>query len=106
MKDRIKSVKILNTVYSIKWVDIINPDEEDSFYWGTSDYLRKVITVALLNIDGKKFTEKELKETLMHEIIHAILNEGKYVDETNNEQLVEFLTRCLIPIVSDPKFKW
>jgi hypothetical protein len=34
----------------------------------------------------------------MHEIVHAILDEGQYGEISSNEPLVEWLAKCLIQL--------
>ena len=39
--------------------------------------------------------KSEAKITLLHELIHAILDEGQYHNSSENEPMVEWLARCL-----------
>lgn len=39
--------------------------------------------------------KSDAKITLLHELIHAILDEGQYSNASNDEPMVEWLARCL-----------
>lgn len=39
--------------------------------------------------------KSEAKITLIHELIHAILDEGQYHGSSADEPMVEWLARCL-----------
>lgn len=39
--------------------------------------------------------KSDAKITLIHELIHAILDEGQYGNASNDEPMVEWLARCL-----------
>ena len=39
-----------------------------------------------------------LQETYYHEIIHSILNEGQYKEESDDEHLVEWIAKCLLQL--------
>ena len=42
--------------------------------------------------------ENEILITLYHEIIHAILLTGQYINSSNDEPLVEWLARCILSL--------
>ena len=45
--------------------------------------------------EEEKEAIEELDKNLIHECIHAILDEGQFFDESSNEPLVEWLARCI-----------
>lgn len=92
-----KVISIFNTKYKVKFVDRINNLQEgDSRYtMGLCDPSRYMIWVATKDIDGKDLDINVIKVTLIHEIIHAILSEGQYLDSYDNEPLVEWLAKCI-----------
>jgi len=40
-------------------------------------------------------SKSETKITLLHELLHAILDEGQYFAQSEDEPMVEWLARCL-----------
>lgn len=61
---------------------------------GVTDGNLKTIKIRLLNREGKPVPEKELEITLLHELFHAILDEGQYLNNSMDEPLIEWLARC------------
>ena len=45
-----------------------------------------------------KINNDSLQETYYHEILHSILNEGQYNEESDNEPLVEWMAKCLLQL--------
>ena len=43
--------------------------------------------------------ESEMYLTLVHEIVHIILDAGQYNEESHNEALVEWLSRCIVSLL-------
>ena len=46
-----------------------------------------------------KQPDLEIYITLVHEIIHAVLDTGQYLEESQKEPLVEWLARCIISLL-------
>ena len=46
-----------------------------------------------------KQPDLEIYITLVHEIIHAILDTGQYFEESQKEPLVEWIARCIISLL-------
>ena len=93
MKDR--KFTIFGTTYSIKFVDVINPDDRDRFTWGDTDGRTHTIRIATKDINGKSISEEELDITVLHELMHVIFAEGQYSSCNEDEPLVEWCARCL-----------
>lgn len=92
-----KRIKIFNNIYTIKYVDKIKSDE-DKFLFGITNVIDKHIYIATKNDNNKKLSNVEIKTTLYHELIHAILSEGAYEKESDNEPLVEWIAKCLVQL--------
>ena len=92
-----KSFNIFGTKYRIKFVDnVLN--EEGDWVHGKIDTYSKEIQVSIKLSNGKDMQENEILITLYHEIIHAILLIGQYINSCNDEPLVEWLARCILSL--------
>lgn len=89
-----KKFTIFGTTYKLRFVDSINPDDKETFTWGDTDGRIHTIRIATKDINGKAINEDEIDITVLHELYHAILNEGQYRSCSEDEPLVEWLARC------------
>lgn len=92
-----KRIKIFNTTYTIKYIDKIE-NNENKFVFGRTNAIDKHIYIVTKNDNNKKLSNVEIKTTLYHELIHAILSEGAYKKESDNEPLVEWIAKCLVQL--------
>lgn len=92
-----KSFNIFGTKYRIKFVDNVLNEEGDWTY-GKIDTYSKEIQVSIKLSNGKDMQENEILITLYHEIIHAVLLTGQYINSSNDEPLVEWLARCILSL--------
>lgn len=92
-----KSFNIFGTKYRIKFVDNVL-DEESNWIYGKTDAISKEILISTKLSNGKNVQENEILITLYHEIIHAILLIGQYVNSSSDEPLVEWLARCILSL--------
>ena len=92
-----KSFNIFGSKYRIKFVDNVLNEEGDWTY-GKIDIHSKEIQVSIKLSNGKDMQENEILITLYHEIIHAILSAGQYINSCNDEPLVEWLARCILSL--------
>ena len=92
-----KSFNIFGSKYRIKFVDNVLNEEGDWIY-GKIDTYSKEIQVSIKLSNGKDVQENEILITLYHEIIHAILLTGQYINSCNDEPLVEWLARCILSL--------
>lgn len=97
---RVNSVNLFGQKYKVKWQTQLEETNQEQFFWGLSNYLTKEIKIALVDIEGRPFTEKELENTFLHEVLHALLHEGAYHAESENEAFIEFLSRNLTQIIN------
>ena len=95
-------INIFNTEYSVKLEDKVDFEEAD-FTWGASDAVNKEIQLARYLPNGEEISKEELIETLLHEVIHMILDEGMYWEESKSEPMVEWLTKCLYDLIIKQK---
>lgn len=96
-----KTVIIFGDKFKIKYVPSVTfPGKEDGyFYRGLTTFDDRVIQIATLDAKGNPLDEKDMKYTLTHELIHAILGSGMYHEENTNEPLVELLAKCVVQLI-------
>ena len=94
MQHKNRTIKIFNSTYKLLYVNEIESEDPDRTIMGETDGNLKTIKIRLLNKEGKPVPEKELEITLLHELFHAILDEGQYLNNSMDEPLVEWLARC------------
>lgn len=95
-----KKINIFGTKYTIKIVDKI--EDEDGYYLGTTYHNKRIIELARYT-NNVKISNNEIIETLLHEINHAILNTGQYLNLSHDEPLIEWLARCYYSILFNQK---
>lgn len=89
--------KLFNTEWTIVYVDEIKR-EDDSFYFGLTDYVCKKIFIVTKDSNDNPLSENEIKRTLLHELMHAILITGCFED-CNTEPCVEWIANCLYSLL-------
>lgn len=94
-----KSFNIFGSKYRIKFVDNVL-DEKGDWIYGKVDTSSKEIQISIKLSNGKDVQENEILITLYHEIIHAILLTGQYINSSSDEPLVEWLARCILSLKS------
>ena len=95
-----KKIDIFGSKYTIKIVDKI--EEEDGYYRGMAYHGKRIIELARY-ADNVRISDNEIIETLLHEINHAILATGQYLDSNDDEPLVEWIARCYYSILFKQK---
>ena len=92
-----KQFDIFGTIFTIKLVDTL--DKEDNlFHYGLTEGNTKEISISK-EVMKVKQPDSEIYVTLVHEIIHAVLDTGQYLEESQKEPLVEWLARCIISLL-------
>ena len=92
-----KQFDIFGTVFTIKLVDTLDEDDNNLHYGLTEDNIKEIrISKEVMKA---KQPDSEIYITLVHEIIHAVLNTGQYLEESQKEPLIEWLTRCIISLL-------
>ena len=92
-----RTVNIFGSKYSIKFVDEVI-DSNDNWVYGITDVYNKVIRISTKLPCGKPIQKEELETTLIHELLHSILNSGQYNGYSDDEPLVEWIARCLVSL--------
>ena len=95
-KDR--KFKFMDSVWTVKFVDRVPLTEEqdpESTNFGTCDADRRLITIGMKDRTGKPYGKEQIMQTLIHELMHAVLFEGQYLTCYNDEPLVEWLAKSV-----------
>ena len=92
-----KQFDIFGTVFTIKLVDTLDEDD-NNLHYGITECNTKEIRISKEVMKAKQ-PDSDIYITLVHEIIHAILDTGQYLEESQKEPLVEWLARCIISLL-------
>lgn len=94
-----KKFNLFGTEWQLKFEDVVlDPNDGHEIYGQTYKGGINIITIAR-NIDGHKVSDRELRITILHEIMHAIFSTGQYHDSNYEEPLVEWCARCLNQLI-------
>lgn len=94
-----KKFKIFGEPWKIQWVKcILNPDNPELWRFGETDNGTHTLKISQETVDGTPIPKRTQEVTKMHELVHVMLDEGQYLEETQNEPLVEWLAKCLVSL--------
>lgn len=79
-KDKI--IDFYGSKWRLKFVDAIKVEDTSSVY-GITDSANRLISI------DKNQPDNELQITTLHELIHAILDTGQYLNSSKDEPMVE-----------------
>lgn len=96
-KDR--TIDVFGSKWKLKFVDKIDL-EDDSNPDGITDANKRLIAISTNQSDN------EIIITLLHELIHAILDTGQYLSSSQNEPMVEFVARSLYSLTKQGLIQW
>ena len=100
--ERVSSVNAFGVKYKVKCVENIpvkDTEYEEGFLWGLCDYIKRVIYISLKDNEGKAIEESHIERTFLHEVLHAILQEGGYDEAVNDEVLICYLSGNLQQVI-------
>ena len=92
-----KQFDVFGTIFTIKLVDTLDK-EDNMLHYGITEGNTKEIRISK-EVMKVKQPDSEIYVTLVHEIIHAVLDTGQYLEESQKEPLVEWLARCIISLL-------
>ena len=90
--------KIFGSNWIVKFKDNVTVptvDGEETWAFGTADPAKRIILVSTKDQSGAKMPAQEIRLTILHEIMHAFLMTGQYMQSNQDEPLVEWLARCV-----------
>lgn len=96
-KDR--TIDIFGSKWKLKFVDKIDL-EDDSNSDGITDANKRLIAISTNQSDN------EIIITLLHELIHAILDTDQYLNSSQNDPMVEFVARSLYSLTKQRLIQW
>ena len=99
MEYKDSTIDIFGSKWKLKFVDKIDL-EDDSNPDGITDANKRLIAVSTNQSDN------EVMITLLHELIHAVLDTGQYLDSSQNEPMVEFVARSLYSLTKQGLIQW
>ena len=82
-----KQFDIFGTIFTIKLVDTLDADD-NLLHYGITEGNTKEIRISKEVMKAKQ-PDSEVYVTLVHEIVHAVLDTGQYLEESQKEPLVE-----------------
>lgn len=92
-----KRFDIFGTTFTIKLLDTLDK-EDDMLHYGLTEGNTKEIRISKEVMKAKQ-PDSEIYLTLVHEIMHAILDTGQWLEESQKEALIEWLARCIISLL-------
>lgn len=98
MEFRNRKFRIMDSVYSIKFVDrvpLMENQDPESVNFGVCNVDKKEILIGLKDSDGNPYREEQVMNTLRHELMHIVMFEGQYNNCYNDEPLIEWLAKSL-----------
>lgn len=94
-----KTIDIFGSKWKLIFVDQLLTDDK-IVADGITDSTNRTITIY------SKQPSNEVQITLLHELIHAILNSGQYFNISRNESAVEFLARSFYSLIKQGVLQW
>jgi hypothetical protein len=99
-----RTIKIFNTQWKIKFLDKVYTDE-NKWVFGLSVGAERTLYVSLKDKNDNPLQDSEIQDTVVHEVLHAVLDTLCFFEISNNEPAVEWLTKCLIQLEKQGIFK-
>lgn len=94
-----KTIDFYGSKWRLKFVDAIKVEDNSSLY-GITDSANRLISI------DKNQPDNELQITALHELIHAILDTGQYLNSSRDEPMVEWLARGFYTLIKQGVFEW
>ena len=85
----------------VKWID----GKETTFHYAIKAEPISPELIVLKDINDKPLKDSEIQDTVIHEVLHAVLDTLCFFDVSNNEPAVEWLTKCLVQLEKQGIFK-
>ena len=92
-----KQFDILGTIFTIK-LAATSDEDDNTLHYGITECNTKEIRISKEVMKAKQ-SDSEIYITLVHEIMHVVLNTGQYLEESQKEPLIAWLTRCIISLL-------
>lgn len=90
-----KKIKIDGVPYSVQYIDTVETSDPEVYCFGKNNNIYKTIQISTKRPDGSNNTIQDMELTYLHELVHAILNQGQWWKEFEDEAFVEYLAKRL-----------
>lgn len=77
------------------WYSVLSLEKDDMTHYGVSNGRGQWIKLS------DDMSQERKEETLIHEIVHQVLDSGEYVKESGNERMVNYLSEKLYSVLKD-----
>ena len=95
---------IFNTTWTVSFIDNFkNETKKVDFKFGDTNYELNRIRIATKTKEGQLLSEKTIKLTVLHEIMHAICGTGQYNAYSEDEPFIEWLANCIYSLKQQGK---
>lgn len=95
MEFKNRKFKIFDSTWNIKFEDKYFKADEGGTLLGETDPNTRTIRISLRDINGNPYKKDNIRVTVLHELFHAIFLEGQYLNEYNDEPIVEWSAKCI-----------
>lgn len=95
MEYKNRTFRFFDSLYKIKFVDLIPSDNEENVIFGQCNIVDKTILIATKSPDGVPYRKEQIENTLRHELVHMICFEGQYHAEYQDEPFVEWMAKSI-----------
>lgn len=86
---------LFGTSWIIKFVKKTQSKRDGHWIFGHSNIMKKTVKVSLNDDKGKPLDDETIQITALHELVHSILTTGQYLEETQDEPMVEWIARSI-----------
>ena len=96
--------KIFESPWTIKFQDKVYTEGDDGrevWAFGIAKPAERKMFISTKTEEGTSIPASEIKLTVLHEVIHALLVTGQYLQYNADEPLVEWLARCVFSMMSN-----
>lgn len=68
---------------------------KNKWIFGDSNFAEQRIRLSLYKPSGAPLSPQQINQTFIHECVHIMLESGQFLNESNDEPLVEWLGKCI-----------
>jgi len=86
---------LFDTSWIIKFVKKTQSKRDGHWIFGHSNIVKNTVKVSINDDKGKPLDDETIQITALHELVHSILATGQYLEETQDEPMVEWIARSI-----------
>ena len=95
MEYKNRTFRFFDSLYKIKFVDLIPSEIEGNVIFGQCNIVDKTILISTKTPEGVPYRKDQIENTLAHELVHMICFEGQYHAEYQDEPFVEWMAKSI-----------